>query len=138
MMTAIHTQRAPMGAAGAVGGGVWRAARVPSVLAGLFWSLVDAERVLPEADPAEVRWRLIELGLLDPCAAPGARSAALARFQEIAGLPGTGRADGPTVSALAAAAAHRREMRELGLDGVEPDAFAGACPQPGEAAPGVR
>ncbi|WP_017622394.1 hypothetical protein [Nocardiopsis chromatogenes] len=124
MMTAIHMHRAPVGAVRAVGGGAQRVARARSVLAGLFWSLVDAERVLPEADPAEVRWRLIELGLLDPCAPPGARPAALARFQEAVGLPGTGRADGRTVSLLAAAAAHRREMRELGLDGVEPHAFA--------------
>ncbi|WP_017541456.1 hypothetical protein [Nocardiopsis halophila] len=122
-MTAIHMQRAPAGAARAVGGGARWGVKARSVAAGLFWSLFDAERVLPEAEPAEVRWRLIELGLLDPCAPPAARPEALARFQDAVGLPRTGRADGRTVSALAAAAAHRLHMRELGLEGLEPRVF---------------
>ncbi|GAB3205468.1 hypothetical protein GCM10027294_04100 [Marinactinospora endophytica] len=74
--------------------------------------------VLPEAEPAEVRALLIELGLLDAAAAPAQRILALQEFQRSMGLPADGRADGRTVSLLARSAREHRELRELGLLGL--------------------
>ncbi|MFW5417197.1 hypothetical protein J0910_11355 [Nocardiopsis sp. CNT-189] len=92
-----------------------RAGRLLHAAGGLLRALSDGARVLPEAEPAEIRRLLIETGHLDPGALPGVRPAALARFQHEAGLPGTGAADPRTVSRLAAEAARIRELRELGL-----------------------
>ncbi|GAA3734868.1 hypothetical protein HDA32_003917 [Spinactinospora alkalitolerans] len=94
------------------GGGLRGAARLAgAVLAGLF----AADRVLPEADPGEVRALLIELGRLDAAALPGERVAALRSFQLCAGLPPDGTADGRTVSRLMRAVREHRELRAMGL-----------------------
>ncbi|MFC3998800.1 peptidoglycan-binding domain-containing protein [Nocardiopsis sediminis] len=89
--------------------------RVLYVARGLLGAMFDAELVLPEADPDQVRALLIELGRLDATAGPALRGPALAAFQHDNGLPATGTADGRTVSALAAAVREENELRELGL-----------------------
>ncbi|MFC4561602.1 peptidoglycan-binding domain-containing protein [Nocardiopsis mangrovi] len=91
----------------------WR--RVLYVARGILGAMFDAESVLPEADPDQVRALLIDLGRLDSTADPALRGPALAAFQYDNGLPATGTADGRTVSALAAAAREENELRELGL-----------------------
>jgi hypothetical protein len=121
-MATIHAWHpaAPRTAASTAWHRLWpdRLRRAAYVARGVLGALFDAELVLPEADPAPVRARLIELGRLDAAAPPADRAPALAAFQHDHGLPATGRADARTVSLLAAAARERRELRALGLDGV--------------------
>lgn len=88
-----------------------------SFAAGVLGALCDAERVLPEADPARVGALLAELGRLPPSAPPADRVAALRAFQAARGLPDDGVADGATVTALMREVRSLRERRALGLAG---------------------
>ncbi|WP_046471987.1 hypothetical protein [Allosalinactinospora lopnorensis] len=85
------------------------------VARGVLGALFAAELVLPEAEPAQVRSLLVELGHLDAAAPEEEQRAALVSFQLAHGLPSHGAADGRTVSTLVKATREFWELRDLGL-----------------------
>ncbi|MBB4930767.1 hypothetical protein F4561_001587 [Lipingzhangella halophila] len=89
--------------------------RAMYVARGVLGALFAAELVLPEAEPDQVHLLLTEVGHLDPAASAADRRAALVAFQQAAGIPAHGVADGRTVSALVKAARELWELRDLGL-----------------------